>query len=82
MENATGEQLDYLAKDEELKRFCVLYGATQSNLMYRLLSGKGDADKFDRIQEEIETIIIKSQRGAQKCDAGQVYDEARGVCSP
>ena len=82
METATGEQLEYLSNDEELRRFCVIYGTMQSNMMYRILSANDKPGMFEQLREEVEAVIVKSQRGAQKCNVGQVYDEVLNKCVP
>ncbi len=79
MENAASENLNNLSDSEELKRFCTVFGVMQSNTIYRILSGNDKAGMIERVIEETENIKL-NLRGSEKCENGQVWDEARGIC--
>lgn len=79
MDATTNESSNnYAAENEELKRLCTVFGVRQSNMLYHLLSAKDDAEKLERIKET--TRIIGLERGGDKCEAGQIWDEVHGVC--
>ena len=79
MSEATSEALNNYAEDEALKRFCIIFGVAQSNKKYRILSAMGKAEMMELIEKETADLMARL-RGSEKCDVGQVWDEARGMC--
>lgn len=79
MNEAASEALNNNADSEELKRLCIIFGVTQSNTLYRILSAKDDAERSERIKEETASFTAAS-RGAEKCTDGKVWDEVRQEC--
>jgi len=79
MNETAGAAINNYADSEELKKFCIIMGIAHSNALYRILSAKDDGEMLERIKDETSGIT-KSSRGADKCNVGQIWDAAKGVC--
>ncbi len=67
------------AESEEVKRLCTVFGVSQSNALYRILSANDKVEMQKRIIQETESLE-QALRGSGKCPVGTVWDEARQEC--
>jgi hypothetical protein len=79
MDAAPSENSNTMADNYELKRLCIIFGVTQSNTLYRILSANDKAEMMERINQETESLKL-ALRGGEKCEDGKVWDEVRQQC--
>ncbi len=79
MDAATSMNTNEAEENNKLKRFCIVFGVTQSNTLYRILRSNDKAEMMERITQETESLE-RASRGSGKCPVGTVWDEARQEC--